>query len=194
MNNNEQITISTANPAPLGLLGFGLTTILLNLHNVGLFGVNSMIIGMGIFVGGLTQVIAGVQEFKKNNTFGATAFTAYGFFWIALCTVWLLPRMSFGEGLKSDEISMGWFLLVWGIFSTFMFIGTLKMNRAMQILFGTVVALFYLLAIKDFSGIASFGTIGGIVGIICGSTALYICVAQILNELYGKTVMPLGNK
>ena len=83
---------TTANPAPLGLLGFGLTTILLNLHNVGFYGLNAMIIGMGIFVGGLAQVIAGVMEFKKNNTFGATAFTAYGFFWISLVMIWLLPR------------------------------------------------------------------------------------------------------
>jgi uncharacterized protein len=194
MNNSENVTIATANPAPLGLLGFGLTTILLNLHNVGFYGLNSMIIGMGIFVGGFAQVIAGVQEFKKNNTFGATAFTAYGFFWISLCAIWLLPRMSFGEGLKSDEVSMGFYLLVWGIFSTFMFIGTFTMNRAMQILFGSLIGLFYLLAIKDFTEIASIGTLAGVVGILCGSTALYISVAQILNELYGKTVMPLGAK
>jgi len=194
MNNTENVTITTANPAPLGLLGFGMTTILLNLHNVGLYGLNSVIIGMGIFVGGLAQVIAGVQEFKKNNTFGATAFTAYGFFWITLCAIWLLPRFSFGDGLKSDETAVGWFLLVWGVFSTFLFIGTFKMNRAMQILFGSLVGLFFLLAIKDFTEISLLGKVAGVVGIFCGSTALYISVAQVLNELYGKTVMPLGAK
>lgn len=194
MNNSENLTITTANPAPLGLLGFGLTTILLNLHNVGLFGLNSMIIGMGIFVGGLAQVIAGVQEFKKNNTFGATAFTAYGFFWISLCAIWLLPLTVIGQGLQSDEVSMGWYLLVWGVFSTFMFIGTFVMNRAMQVLFGSLIGLFYLLAIKDFTGIAVVGNLAGMIGIFCGSTALYISVAQILNELYGRVILPLGAK
>ena len=194
MNNSENVTITTANPAPLGLLGFGMTTILLNLHNVGCYGLNTAIIAMGIFVGGLAQVIAGVMEFKKNNTFGATAFTAYGFFWISLVAIWLLPRFTVFADLKSNEVSMGWFLLVWGVFSTFMFIGTLKMNRAIQVVFGTLIGLFFLLAIRDFSGNASFGTVAGYVGILCGSSALYLSVAQILNEVYGKTVLPIGAK
>ena len=117
MNTSEtavSLRDTTANPAPLGLLGFGMTTVLLNLHNAGLYELNSMIIGMGIFVGGIAQIIAGIQEWKKNNTFGATAFTAYGSFWIALVAIWLIPRTHMGEGLKSDEVSMGWFLLMWG--------------------------------------------------------------------------------
>ena len=194
MNNNENVTITTANPAPLGLLGFGMTTILLNLHNVGLYGLNSAIIGMGIFVGGLAQVIAGVMEFKKNNTFGATAFTAYGSFWISLVTIWLLPRIAIFADLKSDLTSMGWYLLVWGIFTNFMFIGTLKMNRAIQIVFGTLTILFYLLAIRDFFGSALVGTIAGYIGILCGASALYYGMAQVLNEVYGKVVLPVGAK
>ena len=185
---------TTANPAPLGLLGFGLTTILLNLHNVGFYGLNAMIIGMGIFVGGLAQVIAGVMEFKKNNTFGATAFTAYGFFWISLVMIWLLPRTEMGAELKPTAESMGWFLLVWGVFSAFMFVGTLKMNRVMQIVFGSLVALFALLAIADFSGNEAVKTLAGADGILCGAMALYASVAQILNEVYGETVLPLGAK
>ena len=82
---------NTANPAPLGLLGFGMTTILLNLHNAGIFELNSMIMGMGIFMGGLAQIFAGLQEWKKNNTFGATAFVAYGAFWLSLVALWLIP-------------------------------------------------------------------------------------------------------
>jgi succinate-acetate transporter protein len=194
MNNNENVTIATANPAPLGLLGFGMTTILLNLHNVGLYGLNSAIIGMGIFVGGLAQVIAGVMEFKKNNTFGATAFTAYGFFWISLVTIWLLPRVAIFADLKSDLTSMGWYLLVWGIFTNFMFVGTLKMNRAIQTVFGTLTILFYLLAIRDFFGNALIGTTAGYIGIFCGASALYYGMAQVLNEVYGKTVLPIGSK
>ncbi len=193
----ETITIikdSTGNPAPLGLFAFGMTTVLLNLHNVGLYGLNSMIIGMGIFVGGLAQVIAGTQEWKKNNTFGATAFTAYGFFWIALTAIWLLPRTSFGTDLKSDESAMAWFLTLWGVFTLFMFVGTLKLNKALQVVFGTLVLLFFLLAWSDFAGNKSVRTVAGYVGIICGLSAMYTCFALILNEVYNKIVLPLGIK
>jgi uncharacterized protein len=183
---------TTANPAPLGLLGFGMTTVLLNLHNAGLYELNSMIIGMGIFVGGIAQIIAGTQEWKKNNTFGATAFTAYGSFWIALVATWLIPRTDAGAGLKPDEVSMGWFLLMWGIFTAFMFIGTLRLNRALQTVFGTLVILFLLLAIGDFTGIREIKVIAGIEGLLCGLSAIYACAAQILNEVYGKTILPLG--
>jgi len=195
MNSQENIiTIkdNTANPAPLGLLGFGMTTVLLNLHNAGLYELNSMIMGMGIFVGGIAQVIAGIQEWKKNNTFGATAFTAYGSFWLALVAIWIIPRTAMGAGLKTDEASMGWFLLMWGVFTAFMFIGTLKLNRALQTVFGSLVILFILLAIGDFTGIKAVKTIAGIEGIFCGLSAIYTCAAQILNEVYGKQILPLG--
>lgn len=194
--NDGVLTIkdTTANPAPLGLLGFGLTTILLNLHNVGFYGLDAMVVGMGIFVGGLAQVIAGVMEFKKNNTFGATAFTAYGFFWITLVAIWLLPRTGMGAELQPAAVSMGWFLVVWGVFSAFMFLATLRMNRAMQLVFGTLVLLFAFLAIADFSGCAAVKLLAGIDGVICGSLALYASVAQILNEVYGRTFLPLGAK
>jgi len=124
-----------------------------------------MIIDMGIFVGGIMQIIAGIQEWTKNNTFGTTAFTAYVSFWVSLVAIWLIPRTSFGTGLKSDEVSMGWYLLMWGIFTAFMFIGTLKINRALQIVFVSLVILFLLLAIGDFMGIKTIKVIAGIEGI-----------------------------
>lgn len=194
--NEEQIVIkkdTTANPAPLGLLGFGMTTILLNIHNAGFYDLNSMIIGMGIFMGGIAQVIAGVQEWKKNNTFGATAFTSYGFFWLALVAIWLLPK-SFGLNLKSDELSMGFFLTFWGLFTLGMFFGTLKSNKALQFVFGSLTLLFALLAIGDFTGVKEIKIIAGFEGIICGLSAFYLSIAQILNETYGKEVLPVGNK
>lgn len=184
------IADSTANPAPLGLVGFGLTTILLNLHNAGFFPLDSMIMGMGIFVGGLAQVIAGIEEWRKNNTFGATAFTAYGLFWMALVATWILPAL--GMAPESDAAEMGWFLLIWGVFTSGMFVGTLRLNRALQVVFGTLAALFYLLAIRDFSGSAVVGLIAGWVGIVCGAAAFYTAIAQVLNEVYARTVLPLG--
>ena len=182
---------TTANPAPLGLLGFGMTTIFLNLHNAGLYELNSMIIGMGLFVGGIAQVFAGTQEWKKNNTFGATAFTAYGFFWISLVTIWLLPKTAMGDGLKTNETAMGWYLLMWGIFTAGMFIGTLKLSRSLQVVFSTLTILFFLLAYSDLTGNKDVKVVAGIEGIVCGLSAVYACIAQILNEVYKRRVLPV---
>ena len=107
-----------ANPAPLGLMGFGMTTVLLNIHNAGFFPISAMILAMGLAYGGLAQVIAGILEFKKGNTFGLTAFTSYGFFWISLVFLILMPKWGWGEA--ADEFAMGCYLLMWGIFTLFM--------------------------------------------------------------------------
>lgn len=184
-----KIADTTANPAPLGLLGFGLTTILLNLANAGIIPLNSMIMAMGIFVGGMAQVIVGIMEWKKNNTFGTAAFTGYGFFWITLVGIWTLPKMGLAEA--TDAHSMGFFLLLWGLFTLGMFVGTLRMNRALQFVFGSLVLLFALLVIADFSGDMTVKKIAGFEGIICGLSAMYTSMAQILNDVYGTTVMPI---
>ena len=184
-----KVADGTANPAPLGLLGFGMTTILLNLHNAGFFPLDSMIMGMGIFAGGIAQVIAGVQEWKKNNTFGATAFTAYGFFWMALVATWTLPAM--GLAKESSAFEMGFFLALWGIFTLGMFFGTLRLNRALQVVFGSLAALFFLLAAKDFTGSAAVGAAAGWVGLLCGFSALYTALAQVLNEVWGRVILPI---
>ena len=185
-----KIIDTSANPAPLGLLGFGLTTVFLNLANAGLIPLSSMIMGMGIFVGGIAQIIAGILESKKNNTFGTVAFTAYGAFWITLVAIWVMPKMGMAE--PADAISMGWFLTLWGIFSLGMFVGTFKISCALQFVFGTLVILFALLAIADFTGIHQIKVIAGYEGIVCGLGAIYTCLAQILNELYGRQLLPLG--
>ena len=182
---------TTANPAPLGLLGFGMTTILLNIHNTGIYELDSMIMGMGIFVGGIAQIFAGLQEWKKNNTFGATAFTAYGSFWLSLVALWLIPNTSFGAPFKSSETAVGWYLLLWGVFTLFMFIGTLRLSRLLQIVFLTLTILFFLLAASLFTGSASLHKLAGYEGIVCGLSAFYGSIAQILNEVYGKRVFPL---
>ena len=183
---------STANPAPLGLLGFGMTTILLNLHNANIIELDSMIIGMGIFMGGLAQLFAGLQEWKKNNTFGATAFTAYGSFWLSLVALWLIPKSSIGASYKSSEQAIAWYLLLWGVFTLFMFIGTLRLNRLLQTVFLTLTILFFLLAISDFTGNAALKIFAGYEGICCGLSAFYGCVALILNEVYDRQVLPIG--
>jgi succinate-acetate transporter protein len=188
--NETVIRDTSANPAPLGLTGFGLTTILLNIHNAGFYPNNAMILGMGLFVGGLAQLIAGVLESKKNNTFGTTAFTAYGAFWLSLVAIWVLPRLGLAE--KADETAMGCYLSVWGLFTFGMFIGTFRLNRALQVVFGTLVLLFWLLALGHFTRNGAITIVAGYVGIVCGLSAFYAAIAQVLNEVYGRTVMPLG--
>jgi len=183
---------TTANPAPLGLLGFGMTTVLLNMHNAGMFGLGTMILGMGVFIGGIAQILAGVMEWKKGNTFGTTAFTAYGLFWLSLVGLLVMPKM--GWGTASNNIEMAAYLAGWGVFTSVMFIGTLKLNRALQVVFASLAILFFLLAIGDITENATIKTIAGWEGIFCGHSAIYAALAQILNELYGKTVLPLGTK
>nr|WP_320162156.1 acetate uptake transporter [uncultured Methanoregula sp.] len=180
----------TANPAPLGLLGFGMTTVLLNLHNAGFFALGSMILAMGIFYGGLAQIIAGTQEWKKNNTFGATAFTSYGIFWLTLVGLLILPKLGLADA--SDKTAMAAYLFMWGLFTAVMFIGTLKANRALQFVFGSLTILFFLLALGDITGNGTITVIAGYEGIICGFSAIYAGLAQVLNEMYKRTVAPLG--
>jgi uncharacterized protein len=180
----------TANPAPLGLVAFGMTTVLLNLHNAGFFAMGSMILAMGIFYGGLAQIIAGIEEWKKNNTFGATAFTSYGLFWMTLVALLVLPKMGLADA--SDKIAMTAYLAMWGLFTGIMFIGTLKANRALQFVFASLTILFFLLAIGEFTGNGSITVIAGYEGIICGFSAVYAGLAQVLNEMYKRTIAPLG--
>lgn len=190
-SNAIQIKDTTANPAPLGLLAFGMTTVLLNLHNAGFYELNSMVLAMGIFYGGIAQVIAGAMEWKKNNTFGTTAFTSYGMFWLTLVGLIVLPKT--GLSVAPDENAMAAYLACWGIFTGVMFIGTLRLNRALQFVFLSLTILFFLLAYGEVGGVGSgFKHFTGYEGIICGLSAMYAGLAQLLNELARRTVWPLG--
>src|ERR1700752_4511404 len=186
-----QLKDSTGNPAPLGLLGFGMTTVLLNLHNAGFYELNTMILAMGICYGGIAQIIAGIMEWKKGNTFAVTAFTSYGLFWLSLVVLLILPKL--GWAAASNESSMAAYLFMWGLFTLFMFIGTLRLSRALQVVFATLTILFFLLAIGDYTNAGEgFKHFTGYEGILCGFSAVYAGLAQVLNEIFGKTVLPLG--
>lgn len=186
----REIKDTTGNPAPLGLLGFGMTTVLLNMHNAGWFELGSMILAMGIFYGGLAQIIAGIMEWKKKNTFATTAFVSYGMFWLTLVALLLLPKN--GQCLPASNNAMIAYLIVWGIFTAVMFVGTFRLSRALQVVFGSLTVLFFLLAAGDATGNADLKTFTGYEGIFCGASAIYTGLAQVLNEVYGRTVMPLG--
>lgn len=193
----------SANPAPLGLLGFGMTTVLLNfVHNFGLTPtVDSMILAMGLAYGGLAQVIAGIMEYKKGNTFGTVAFTSYGLFWWSYAFLNLLPLQYFFYGIPSasNEAMMAYYFM-WGLFTFAMFFGTLKKNRALQFVFMSLAILFFLLAVKSallaytsltITDLELFTRIIGVEGIVCGLSAVYLALAEVLNEMHGKIVLPI---
>jgi uncharacterized protein len=192
---NESITTikeTTGNPAPLGLLGFGMTTVLLNLHNAGFYELNSMILAMGICYGGVAQIIAGIMEWKKGNTFATTAFISYGLFWFSLVMLIVLPKI--GWASAADNTAMAAYLAMWGLFTAVMFIGTLRLHVAGQVVFGSLTVLFFLLAIGDFTAAnPEFKHFTGYEGIFCGFSAVYAALAQVLNELFGRVVLPLGS-
>jgi succinate-acetate transporter protein len=185
-----KIQDTMANPAPLGLMGFGMTTVLLNLHNAGIYPLGTMILAMGIFYGGIAQLTAAIMEFKKNNTFGTTAFGSFGLFWFSFAFLLIMPSMGWGNPPTTTAIVA--YLVMWGIFTSVMFIGTLKLNRALQVVFASLALLFFLLAIADATGSATVKLIAGIEGVFCGFSAIYAALAQVLNGVYGKIVAPLG--
>jgi hypothetical protein len=182
-----------ANPAPLGLMGFGMTTVLLNLHNAGFFELGAGILAMGIFYGGVAQIVAGIMEFRKGNTFGTTAFTSYGLFWMTLVFL-ILANGKLGLQTNSEPFMAAYFF-VWGLFTCFMWIGTWKANRGLQVVFLTLTVLFWMLAARDgFGWKGSWAVLTGYEGIFCGAAAIYCAMAQVLNENFGRTVLPLGVK
>ena len=188
-----------ANPAPLGLLGFGLTTVLLNLHNAGLFPLDTMILAMGLAYGGLAQVIVGIMEFRKGNTFGTVAFTSYGLFWWSLVLLLVLPNNAIFPGLNTPTATaMAAYFFMWGLFTFVMFFGTLKTNRALQFVFMSLAILFFLLTARELTGnptlfgTFTFNNLVGIEGVICGLSAVYLAFAEVLNEAHKKTVLPIS--
>ncbi|MDM1547490.1 acetate uptake transporter [Empedobacter falsenii] len=188
MNNIYLIKDQTANPGPLGLFGFAMTTVLLNIHNAGFFPVNSMIMGMGVFFGGGAQFVAGVMEWKKGNNFGSIAFMSYGAFWLTLVFTWLAPM--FGVE-KPDGNAMGCYLGMWGLFTLINFLQTLKGNLVGKLLFGSLTLLLFLLAAGNFTGSQSILHFAGWTGIICGFIAFYEASAIMINQKYEKAILPL---
>lgn len=180
----------TANPAPLGLLGFGMTTVMLNLHNADLIPLSGVILSLGIFYGGLAQILVGLLEWKKGNTFGTAAFTSYGLFWLTLVGIWTLPALGLGE--PTDKATMGYFLIIWGIYTMFFFLGTIRSNRATQFIFGSLAVLFFALALGDLTLIKEVTVVAGYIGLLCGASAIYTGLATVVNEANGRTMLPLG--
>jgi uncharacterized protein len=181
---------STASPAPLGLFAFGMCTVLLSLINAGIIAMDSMILNMGLFYGGVAQIMVGVMEARKGNTFGWVAFASYGFFWVTFVGINVLPGLGWMEA--ASEGGMIAYLAMWGVFSTVLLIATFQLNRLLQVLFATVVLLFVLLIIGSFLNSAAIVQFAGYEGIVCGLVSLYAAAAFLLNEIFDKELLPIG--
>lgn len=187
--NNIFLVDDTANPAPLGLCAFGMTTMLLSLHNTGLIPLASPIIAMTIFYGGIAQVIAGIMEWKKNNTFGMLTFGSFGFFWITFAGIMILPALGVAKAPGAADLAA--FLSVWGVFAIGLFICTFRMHRILNVTLFFVVLLVVLLVAAELTEMSLIKTLGGVTGLIAGLLALYIGMGQTINEVYGKKIFPV---
>jgi succinate-acetate transporter protein len=187
--NNLFLIDNTANPAPLGLCAFGMTTILLSVHNAGLTGLTSPIVAMALFYGGLAQLIVGLMEWKKNNTFGMVTFGSFGLFWISFAAILVLPVTGLANAPSAVDLAA--FLAVWGILIVGLFICSLKMHRILQVTLAAVVLLVVLLVAASLTGDHLIHTLGGITGIVAGALALYMGIGAVINEIWGSRVLPV---
>ena len=181
--------MKNGNPAVVGLAGFGMTTFLLQLHNLGLVGWGP-VLGMGIIFGGLAQLIAGFQEQKMGNNFGYSAFVSYGAFWIGLSIIKLLNHFNVYPSSSAD---VGFYLLGWTLYTVIMFIASFRVHKAMTFTFGTLLAGFNLLVLEHFY-FPALKTLAAIDLIVCAFAAWYMMAGIIINDLAGKTVLPMGKK
>lgn len=182
---DETVSTKKANPAPLGLIGFGMTTVLLSLHNAGALPLDGVVLAMGVFVGGLAQVLAGIMEFKNGNTFGTVAFTLYGMFWLTF-----VATHAGIDGMSGNGDTLGAWLLLWGLLTLFLFVGTLRGRKSTMFVFATLTITFFLLGMGNAGNVDMLVTAGGIVGVICGFAALYTAFAEVLAEQLEREVLP----
>jgi succinate-acetate transporter protein len=178
-----------ANPAPLGLFGFALTTWMLSLINSGNLAPAGLgiVLAMAFAFGGTAQFVAGMMEMVKGNTFGFVAFCSYGAFWWSFA----LFVQFFATGVPGAAV--GWYLFVWGAFTAAMWIGTFALNRALFLVFTALTPTFFLLAFKDLLGVPVLGTLGGYGGLITAILAFYLGAAEVINEAHGKIILPVGS-
>jgi uncharacterized protein len=183
-----------ANPAPLGLMGFGLTTLVLSFVNANLIGGGPasfpIVLGLAIAFGGTAQLLAGMWEFRTGNTFGAVAFTSYGAFWISF---FFLVSFNVAELPKTEVLSaLGLYLWMWGIFTGLLFLCTFASPKALSLLFLLLTITFILLGIGNSGDSSNMIHAGGFFGIATGAVALYIATADIMQAVYKRSVLPVG--
>jgi uncharacterized protein len=184
-------TASIADPGPLGLAAFAATTFVLSLFNAGIVGdeaLETVVLPLALFYGGLAQLLAGMWEFRKANTFGATAFTSYGAFWLSYAAYAKFVKPDLPEA--SAHTASGLFLLVFAVFTTYMFLASLRVSGAVALVFLTLAATFIVLTIGDLSDTESIVKVGGWLGLITAVCAWYASFATVANDTWKRTLLP----
>lgn len=179
------------NPAVLGLLGYGMTTVLLSLSNAGVFELGTMVLSMAIFFGGTAQAIVALMSFRKGDTFGLTAFGGYAFLWLSLAFLMIGENVGWATVANSGN-AMGWYLFIWGIFSFLLMIASIKVSYMLNIVLNLTWILLMILAVGYWTGNATITTIGGWEGVLTGASAIYLAFAFLYNELFGHTLLWVG--
>jgi succinate-acetate transporter protein len=190
-------TRGIADPGPLGLAAFALTTFVLSLFNAGIApeSLEPAVLPLALFYGGIAQFVAGLWEFRKANTFGATAFCSYGAFWLAFAAYvqFIEPKLLASGATESDvKTATGIFLVGWALFTLYMLVASLRTTAGLISVFVTLFLTFLLLAIADLTGASTLAVVGGIVGIVSALCAWYTSAAVVTNETWGRTVLPVG--
>jgi succinate-acetate transporter protein len=180
-----------ANPAPLGLAAFALTTFVLSMFNAGLLssGGEPIVFGLALAYGGLAQLLAGMWEFRTGNTFGATEFVSYGAFWLSF---WAFVEFFESKVPAADAgHAVGLYLIAWGIFTTYMFVASLRTTMAVAIVFALLAITFIVLGIGNAGTHSGIIKLGGWIGLATALAAWYASFAEVTNATYGRTVFPV---
>ena len=183
-------TAMIADPAPLGLAAFALTTFLLSLVNAGVMPKDAepVMLGVALAFGGLAQLLAGMWEFRKGNVFGATVFTSYGAFWLSF---WAYATL-YAKDVPTEHhgVAAGWYLIGWAIFTSLMLIAALRTTAVLAVLFAVLDAAFVLLGLGAINASAGLTTAGGVLGLVAAALAWYLCVAGVTAATFGKPILP----
>jgi uncharacterized protein len=183
--------MAIADPAPLGLAAFALTTFVLSFVNAKIVSASAepVVLAVALAYGGIAQILAGMWEFRNNNTFGATAFTSYGAFWLSL---WAFDQF-FANSVPKDVLgdALGLYLVAWGVFTTYMFIASLRTTVAVSLVFILLVVTYALLGIGNWAGVDGLVQAGGWFGIATAAAAWYASFAGVTNSTFGRSILPV---
>ena len=179
-----------ADPDPLGIFGFAFATFLANLSTLGVFSFNAMWLSTMLFLGGIAELIAGIQDYKRNNLFGATVFSFFGVGWMgSALTTWLVALKIIPA---TDPVSQGWSFLLWALFVAAMTGASLKLTKMLTVILALVTLLELLLAVGSFTGVTFIARMGAACGCIAATLGLYLATAGLWNLTFGPTVLPVG--
>lgn len=192
MDRSERWERSSEYPAALGFLGLGMTLLLFTLNQAGLLPLNNSSLATGLFYGGLGQLLVGMMEYHRKNAFGAVAFTAFGFFWLSLIALFVSPMIGWSGAPQGVALSS--YLIMWGLFTGLLFMGTLRQARLVRVLFALLSLFLLTKAAAVMTGRPVVDLAAHYLGLSCGSLLVLLALALGVNEICGRTVVPIGRR